>query len=1005
MKIFRPFPVSFILLMLALFTMTGPARAQALDVSLTIAEDAGYARMDEPMTSGVPLPRSAGITSTSSLRLVDESGDTVPAAFMVLGRWGGAPRDTSRPIRWVLIDTNVSVPAYGSVTFRLRNDGAGSAVSSLSVAEDTPEHVVVDTGAARFRVGKTAFRIFDSVTVGGVEIFSPSGSGGIVAARSGEIYSSQNDTPISVTVEQQTTRRLLLKVMGSLRNAAGTALLEYTARLEFFAGKAVVRAYVTIENNNPPEVGEWGDLILDTDYQPIVCQIGSPNSVSLSGISLNLPLASASTFLTESGNSGNLEEPVLLYQDSSGTDYWNNYGPESAPRLQSACTFRGWRLTQGSETLSSGDQSLGWMEVSGGQGGLLTAVRDFWQNFPKALRADSSGMVRVGLFPDEFSADFNLRPGERKTHEVLLAFHAGSLDAAEAEAAAGAFNAPLFMAATPTWYADSKVFGDVGFRDPSRWPIYETYADSVLYPAPDPDPYTGRSTTLLERIEEFNFYGWQDFGDAPVDYEPTEEFRRAGHFNLKYQFSYGMWLQFIRSGDLAWVRLAERANKHLADIDIFHIPRSGRSHWMQGGYFGHSYHDEPGNLNPNRNYGITTFDLCYGVPGMMALYYLRGYPQMLEASLEVVDYQMNIWQLFPEEGEQRKRGAQSYLWHLAEAYRATGDSRYLTELNDFVALGHPSNYGWVADPRGYTPLDPEDSYFRTWMLSLYLFGVGKYLDLLEEFGQPDTLNWRQGLKDYADFLLRWVKQEYEGGRKAVFPYDYYFDGVIADADGNPFVGDCMDYDPGNPVCRETYPAYTWCLVAADVFAYTYKYTGEERYLNEARKFFLAGTEDHYYLDSVPTYYYSKEAANIINNGPFYQFHAGGGVSQQTPSLALLFIPTEARRGESVSLYISLVSPFEWVYLDFYLVMQSPNEEYFSYTADGWMPGIIPAFSAVPIGGASVLRNTPVISGTLPWADPPVDAEGEYQFFAAFTGPGTTTLVGNFASASLVISGE
>ncbi len=1005
MKIFRSLPFAFVLMGFTLFAMLGTARAQALDVPLTIAEDSGYTRVDEPVTTGVPLPRSAGITSASSLRLVNESGDTVPAAFLILGRWGGAPTDTSRPIRWVLIDTNVSVPAHGSAIFRLRSDGTGSSASSLSV-EETPEHVTIDTGTARFRVGKAAFRIFDSVTVGGVEILSPSGSGGIVAASGGEIYSSQNDAPVSVTIEQQTTRRLLLKVMGSLRNSSGAALMEYTARLEFFAGKAMVRAYVAIENNNPPEAGEYGELIMDaTGYQPVVCQIGSPNSVWFSDISLNLSMASASTFLTEGGSSGNLDERMVLYQDSSGTDYWDNYGPESTPRLQSACSFRGWQLRRSSDTLASGDQALGWMDVGGVQGGLLVAVRDFWQNFPKALRADPSGTVEVGLFPDEFSADFNLRPGERKTHEVLMAFHAGSLGAAEAEAAAGAFNAPLFMAASTAWYADSKVFGDVGVRDPAQWPIYETYADSILYPAPDPDLYTGRSTTLLERIEEFNFYGWQDFGDAPLDYEATEEFRRAGHFNLKYQVSYSMWLQFIRSGDLAWVRLAEQANKHLADIDIFHIPRGGRTHWIQGGQFGHAWHDDPGNLNPNRNYGTTNFDLCHGVPGMMTLYYLKGYHQMLETSLELVDFQMNYRQEIPEEVDHNKRGAQSYLWHLIEAYRATGDSRYFTELNDFAALGLPSNYGWVSDPRGYIPLDPEDMYFRTWMLSLYLFGVGKYLDLLEEFGLPDTLNWRQGLRDYADFLLQWVKQEYDGGRKAVFPYDYYFDGVITDADGNPFVGDCMGYDPSNPVCRETYPAYTWCLVAADVFAYTYKYSGEERYLNEAQKFFRAGTEDHFYLDCAPTYYYTKEAANTINNGPFYMFHAGGGATQQAPSLALLLIPDEARQGDNVTLYISLVTPLNFMNMDFYLVMLDPDEAYWSYTVDGWMPGIIPAFTAVPIGGASVLRNVPVISGVLPWTNPSVDVEGEYQFFAAFTTPGTTTLVGNMASASLVIRGE
>ena len=69
-----------------LFAFAVSLSAQHLDVPLTVAEPAGVARIAEPVTFGVPLPK--GLTSdTARLRLTRPDGRAVPASFRVAKRW------------------------------------------------------------------------------------------------------------------------------------------------------------------------------------------------------------------------------------------------------------------------------------------------------------------------------------------------------------------------------------------------------------------------------------------------------------------------------------------------------------------------------------------------------------------------------------------------------------------------------------------------------------------------------------------------------------------------------------------------------------------------------------------------------------------------------------------------------------------------------------------------------------------------------------------------------
>jgi hypothetical protein len=76
----------------------------AEDLPIYINERAGAARSSDPVTFGIPFPIEARILTTDYFAVLNGSGTRIPAQFRITGRWGGAPDDSAKPARWVLVD-------------------------------------------------------------------------------------------------------------------------------------------------------------------------------------------------------------------------------------------------------------------------------------------------------------------------------------------------------------------------------------------------------------------------------------------------------------------------------------------------------------------------------------------------------------------------------------------------------------------------------------------------------------------------------------------------------------------------------------------------------------------------------------------------------------------------------------------------------------------------------------------------------------------------------------
>jgi len=249
-------------------TMNLPTSTHTLSVPLTINETAGIARFDEPVTSGVPIPRDLQLTNLSTLCLLDANGTSIPAQFTPLARWGGAPDNSTAPVKWLLLDFQTAVQAGGMVNYYLRNTADTPPAYPILNIIDGMDAVTVDTGTAIFSLSKADGCLSAPGLVGPIY--------GRLHESSGGNYTTTG--PVTVSIALNGTMRASLKVQGAYRNETGKALLNYTNRYWFYAGQPNVHLFHTVENNNLCPLGAWEQL---------ECfDIGSGGSVNITDLSL-----------------------------------------------------------------------------------------------------------------------------------------------------------------------------------------------------------------------------------------------------------------------------------------------------------------------------------------------------------------------------------------------------------------------------------------------------------------------------------------------------------------------------------------------------------------------------------------------------------------------------------------------------------------------------------------------------------------------------------------------
>jgi hypothetical protein len=220
--------------------VVGILRAAAggeLEVKLTIQEPAGVARRSEPASGGVPLPW--GRFKRDQQFAVFKNGTELPAQVVPL------VVDERGYLRWVLVDTQVDLPAKGRKELFLRaRRSAAKPASSLKVSSGAGG-VSVDTGRLRFEIaGSKPFGLFSSVEVGGKPVVS---GGEVSYSEGGKTYKAS--APKSLEVEYAGPMRTTVCVRGKFEGDSKSDLL-YVARITAWAGRSDVHVKYSLCSSN-----------------------------------------------------------------------------------------------------------------------------------------------------------------------------------------------------------------------------------------------------------------------------------------------------------------------------------------------------------------------------------------------------------------------------------------------------------------------------------------------------------------------------------------------------------------------------------------------------------------------------------------------------------------------------------------------------------------------------------------------------------------------------------
>ena len=589
-----------------------------------------------PITNGVPFAKGE-LGDAGHVRLLDAAGRDVPLQTKITMRW------LDGSIKWLLLDFRADVPAQETATYTVEY---GSEVvpsetrTTLSIAREG-EQITVCTGsiAATFDGTLSGFPVRLVHTPAGddgpaADVTAGQLMGLELSDTQGTVYDTRH-APESIEVEETGPLRCVVKVTGHHQSAAGVSLFTYRNRFVFYAGSPLVRLYTTWGNDQP---GAF---------------------TSIRGLSLQIPGPEGRRRWALGVDGGVAAEGV---------------GAVSLRQLEDD-SFR----LETAAGPTDGERAAGWLDIGDGQRGLTVMVRDFWQLYPKALRADASGTVSLDLLPafpdgtyddctelDEIKlyyylqdGQYKLRQGMTKQHEVLLWPHAASTPVETARLAESWQDPPVALC-DPERYCDTRVFGEILPATTGRWPEYERVCEDV---------YQG----YLAHQKATRGYGMLNYGDQFGE-------RKVNWANGEYDHHHAFLMQLIRCSDPKWYRLGERAARHAIDVDTAHYGPNAGGEWIHsmghtGNYFSAQYEGEgiPGG-------GFSASHTW--TEGFTDWYALSGDPTAAENAALVADHYDGAYLNNYDFTNCRDNG-----WHLLltmAAFRATGDPYYLNAARIIV---------------------------------------------------------------------------------------------------------------------------------------------------------------------------------------------------------------------------------------------------------------------------------------------------------------------------------
>ena len=602
-----------VLLGVGVCAMSASAADPPINVKLTVAERAGFDRVDEPVTFGLPLPKDA-CNNAQKLCLLDDAGKPIPASFRDAQWWAppgqpGPGRENAREsIRWVHVSCLLSVPAKGTKTITLTNqppagvkpgdfadvkNASPEKVSPLQVtSDDKAGKATIVTGPVKLDLNANLPGVIESANFDAAGKFADgnkviNGSAGSGVTAGGKTFTEIEPGSAKVEVLENGPMRAVVLLKGKFKDSNTVGAVAEIPKMTDEPDKKVdMQKAEEGKNKGPGLVYEArvyayaGSPRVFVDYT-FINKLGvvPANKIDLQDLSIEW----------------RLREPVagMTIGDIKGPRYLATGNASSAVASAIDCKFG----IQDSSTPGGGSGaedvrptkpvSLGWLTI----GAAAVGIRDFWQTSPKALIAESDKAgprITVGLFPRGASRSLELFIGQARTHRITLFLHDGKAKPEALNAVFAAANVPLMPVAEPAWYCQkTQAWGPITSADLDYGPFAETekHYNKVLSDSMGnivnnvevglTEVKKDKDGNVVKSVTQ-DGYGWMNWGDSffRIGVEQPNAFKdplKNLSWNGNY-YDYGMAMvyQWARTGDWRYFDHGLRAGAYTADVFILH---------------------------------------------------------------------------------------------------------------------------------------------------------------------------------------------------------------------------------------------------------------------------------------------------------------------------------------------------------------------------------------------------------------------------------------------------
>jgi hypothetical protein len=715
---------------------------------ILIKEKAGKARRAAHAQFGIPFPKGLYFNHRELIVITDDK-HILASNISTTALW------PDNSIKWCLVKTQVTLIANESLKLKIvkYSKQHDSRQSSSSLVFETETEIKVKTKSCLFELNKKRFNFLDNV-IRHNKCVIENGYCTIKTKQYGQLEPETSSYRYHTSTSSDGPLSSELTIEGTFLSKTGELIANFETTLIFYIKTDMLRCDFTLHNPKPAwhTAGLW--------------DLGDPNSLIFSSFDLGATINDIKTInwkIDKSQPWKSLEQqPLTIFQESSGGQNWNSPNHKNSSN-KVPYKLNGFECRNRDSVLYSGTRSSPSLQINTNAGQLSVFVEKFWQNCPKSLGIENN-QINIGLFPKLFSDEFELQPGEKKTHSFYLDFsnEPDALDNIED---------PIEITINPAWIKKSCAFQYFDIN----------ISDDLLYKIIN-EGLTGDNNFFAKR-EIIDEYGWRNYGDLYADHE-TDRYDGddifISHYNNQYDPIYGFLRQYALNGDYQWFELADDLAHHVVDIDIYDTENDKNVY--NGGLFWHTDHYLDAATSSHRSFskfqksdayidhlggGGPGVQHCY-TTGLLYHFLMTGEPSSKKAVLQLANWVTEVYEgsdtlldLLLSIKNRNRIGFKNIVTGKYPLDRGTGN--YINTLLDKFIITQQQNTLYQIEHIIKNTIHPLDDFKDRdlgnaeirWFYTVFLQSVCRYLQTKEELSSLDDTFYyaRDSLLHYADWML------------------------------------------------------------------------------------------------------------------------------------------------------------------------------------------------------------------------------------------------------------